>query len=157
MPSVTRRFTFEAAHRLLGHMGKCRHLHGHSYKVDVTVNGPHVGADGMLIDFGLLKDSIGKWIDQNLDHNIILHPRDPLVTMWKEMGGWMSDGQEKGFEEATFQGKNPFLMPPSMENPTAENIALLIFTSTGWMMPEGVFVYRVIVHETENCSAAYPS
>ena len=52
---VTRRFTFEAAHRLEGYDGPCARVHGHSYKVEITLRGPLDG-DGMVVDFSRFKE-----------------------------------------------------------------------------------------------------
>ena len=54
---VTCTFTFEAAHRLAWHPGKCRNLHGHSYRLDVSVEGP-LDANGIVLDFDTLQDVV---------------------------------------------------------------------------------------------------
>lgn len=89
---VTKSFTFDAAHRLLHHQGKCHNLHGHTYKIEVTVNGPvkqydpqdaddighHESDEGMVIDF----DRIKEWwsdLDPIFDHALILDENDPLI------------------------------------------------------------------------------
>lgn len=79
--TATRRVEFDAAHRLPLHDGKCRRLHGHSYKVDVTVEGPLApdGAKrGMVLDFkdldALIKEIVGHW-----DHRTILWEHDQLA------------------------------------------------------------------------------
>lgn len=65
--SVTRRFTFEASHRLPWHPGKCARLHGHSYVLDVTVGGP-LTSDGIVIDFADLKEAVTKHALDAYDH-----------------------------------------------------------------------------------------
>jgi 6-pyruvoyltetrahydropterin/6-carboxytetrahydropterin synthase len=62
--SVTCTFTFEAAHRLAWHPGKCRNLHGHSYRLDVTVSGP-LDSNGVVMDFDRLTEIV--------DHEVIAH------------------------------------------------------------------------------------
>lgn len=64
--SVVRRYTFEAAHSLEWHNGKCRRLHGHSYKVEVTVTRP-LDDRGVVIEFSELDDAVDPLI-QSLDH-----------------------------------------------------------------------------------------
>lgn len=74
--SVTRVYDWEAAHRLAGHHGKCRGLHGHHYVVEVTVVCAQLGADGMVVDFEELDSSIGEWIKTTLDHTTLLDGDD---------------------------------------------------------------------------------
>jgi 6-pyruvoyltetrahydropterin/6-carboxytetrahydropterin synthase len=78
MTSVVVRHNFEAAHRLPHLGGKCRNLHGHSWWVEVTVEGA-VDTDGIVVDFGTLKKGIRAWIDTELDHGSMLGAADPLV------------------------------------------------------------------------------
>jgi 6-pyruvoyltetrahydropterin/6-carboxytetrahydropterin synthase len=64
---VTREFTFEASHHLPGHRGKCQHLHGHSYRLQVSLRGPIIEApgqsdDGMVMDFEDLKDLVNRML-----------------------------------------------------------------------------------------------
>jgi 6-pyruvoyltetrahydropterin/6-carboxytetrahydropterin synthase len=65
--SVTCSFTFEAAHRLAWHTGKCRNLHGHSYRLEVTVAGPLDG-NGVVVDFDLLNATVGREVIDRWDH-----------------------------------------------------------------------------------------
>jgi len=74
---LTKRFTFEAAHALEGYDGKCREIHGHSYKLFVTVAGEPCSNEndpkfGMVIDFGELKKIVGEEIVDRLDHAFVL-------------------------------------------------------------------------------------
>lgn len=88
MARIGKTFTFEAAHRLLRHNGKCRNVHGHSYRVEVTIEGLVQEPDillakpnpetGMVLDFTRLKE----WwlrLEPSLDHTTILEDRDELV------------------------------------------------------------------------------
>lgn len=61
---------FEAAHSIRNYPGKCNRLHGHNWKVEVTVKGTKLDKLGMLIDFGDLKSEVTKVLD-NLDHYYI--------------------------------------------------------------------------------------
>ena len=67
MIRVTRRFTFEAAHHIVGHE-KCGHVHGHSYVLDVTLKGEPHKETGMTIDFGLLKELVTDSLISLVDH-----------------------------------------------------------------------------------------
>ena len=62
--------SFAAAHRLVGYKGKCEELHGHNFAVEVCVAGNELQEDGMLIDFAVLKQHLGKVLDV-LDHKYI--------------------------------------------------------------------------------------
>jgi 6-pyruvoyltetrahydropterin/6-carboxytetrahydropterin synthase len=66
--SVTCTFTFEAAHRLAWHPGKCRNLHGHSYCLDVTVAGP-LDDNGVVIDFDEPTDIVEREVIAQWDHS----------------------------------------------------------------------------------------
>jgi len=68
--SVTRVFTFEAAHELPWHPGKCQRLHGHSYRLEITVQGA-IRPDGMVIDFGELRQLVDREIIDRYDHRYL--------------------------------------------------------------------------------------
>lgn len=71
MIKVTKSFSFDMAHLLDGHDGKCRNLHGHTYRLEVEVSGQmHEDGPkkGMVIDFSDLKDCIKKLIIEPMDH-----------------------------------------------------------------------------------------
>lgn len=74
MITITKIFHFEAAHFLPDHLGKCRGIHGHSYKLEVTVVGniKRSGAEnGMVMDFGKLKEIVQKYILSRVDHTCL--------------------------------------------------------------------------------------
>lgn len=88
--SVTRTFGFEAAHRLPWHDGKCRELHGHSYRLEVTVEGP-IGGRGIVVDFAEIKDVVEREVIAAYDHrylnDIFDNPTAELVAaeIWKRV------------------------------------------------------------------------
>lgn len=85
--SVTRTYTVEYAHRLQRHSGKCKNLHGHSGRVELTFAAPGMGGlgrSGMVIDFGLI-DTIVKDLIETFDHAAILEVTDPLADVVKRM------------------------------------------------------------------------
>jgi 6-pyruvoyltetrahydropterin/6-carboxytetrahydropterin synthase len=91
MQSVTTEFHFSAAHRLEGHP-KCGRMHGHNYRVVITVASPKVGLDamGFIIDFGMLKKVVNPIID-NLDHKYMvsetnLDAKCPYFAVGEERG-----------------------------------------------------------------------
>jgi len=76
---VTREIHFCYGHRLVNYEGKCRHLHGHNGRALITLQGTELDERGMLVDFSAIKQKIQRWIDENLDHNMLLSRDDPLL------------------------------------------------------------------------------
>lgn len=70
LTTITKTFRFEAAHVLPDHPGKCSRLHGHSYRLDVTVGGP-VGAGGMVMDFADLTAAVERHVLARCDHRLL--------------------------------------------------------------------------------------
>ena len=82
MIRITKKFDFEAGHALFGYDGKCKNLHGHSYKLYVTVigepiNNPHNVKNGMVIDFGDLKRIVQEQIIEAFDHAMVFNELSP--------------------------------------------------------------------------------
>ena len=93
--TIGKMYTFEAAHWLPNHEGKCRRLHGHSYKVEVSVKGQIVETvgepnEGMVVDFGVL-DQIVKPIIEKLDHSCINDLFDEVTTTAENIAGYIHD------------------------------------------------------------------
>jgi 6-pyruvoyltetrahydropterin/6-carboxytetrahydropterin synthase len=130
---VTREIEFCYGHRLLNYDGKCRHLHGHNGRAVITLEGQHLDSRGMLVDFGDIKKTVQQWIDDNLDHNMLLCQDDPILPVLIE------------------RGERVFVMDC---NPTAENIARLIHENT---RKAGLPVVEVTLWETEHCFSTYSS
>ena len=85
MTVVTRRVEFDAAHRVMKHESKCRHLHGHRYAAEITCEGKLDTLD-RVIDFGVIKNLVGEWIDELLDHGTILNVEDTaLIELCQKM------------------------------------------------------------------------
>ena len=103
--SVTRRIHFCYGHRLLGHRGKCRHLHGHNGVLEVTLRRTGLDRMGMVMDFERIKSAVEDWVKAELDHRMLLNRRDPLAEALRALGEPV----------VTLSG-----------NPTAENIARLV-------------------------------
>ena len=131
MYRVTREIHFCYGHRLLQYDGKCKNLHGHNGKAVITLEADKLDSLGMVVDFGKLKETVGKWIDATLDHRMILHREDPVLPYLLSQG-------------------EPIHVVDT--NPTAENIAKLIFDHA---RREGFPVTEVTLWETENCFATY--
>jgi 6-pyruvoyltetrahydropterin/6-carboxytetrahydropterin synthase len=81
---ITKQFTFEMAHALYGHDGACKNIHGHSYKLEVTVKGKPMDIaghpkDGMVMDFSFLKKIVQKEIIEEFDHALALNAKAPYT------------------------------------------------------------------------------
>ena len=131
MFSVTREINFCYGHRLLNYDGKCKHLHGHNGKAVITLEADALDQLGMVMDFTRLKRVVGVWIDETLDHKMILHKDDPVLAYLRA------------------QGEPVHVIDV---NPTAENIARLIFD---YATAQGFPVAEVKLWETDSCYAAY--
>jgi 6-pyruvoyltetrahydropterin/6-carboxytetrahydropterin synthase len=128
---VSRQIDFCYGHRLLNYDGKCRYLHGHNGRAIITLEGEKLDARGMVLDFTDIKQVVSRWIDENLDHRMLLHREDPIVPVLEK------------------QGEPLYLMDA---NPTAENIAKLIFEIT---KQAGFPIVESLLWETPNCFATY--
>ncbi len=80
MITISRRFEWDAAHRIPGHEGACKAIHGHRYVAEVEVSGPELDALGRIVDFGVLKSVVGGWIDSNFDHTAVFSRQDPDIV-----------------------------------------------------------------------------
>lgn len=128
---VSKSIDFCYGHRLLNYEGKCRFLHGHNGRVEIELEGEGLDERGMVTDFADIKAAMKGWIDENLDHRMILAREDPALKFLESQG-------------------EPFFRLE--ENPTAENIAKLIFEET---RRRGFPVVRVVLWETPDSFAAY--
>ncbi|MEX2114930.1 MAG: 6-carboxytetrahydropterin synthase [Pirellulales bacterium] len=128
---VTREIDFCYGHRLLNYDGKCKYLHGHNGRAVITIESPKLDARGMVIDFSDIKRIVSNWIDENLDHRMILHRDDPAVEALGRLG-------------------EPMYLIDT--NPTAENIARLIFDHA---QGEGLPIVECRLWETPHCFATY--
>ena len=140
MISCTRKLRWEAAHRVMRHESKCAHLHGHSYSAEITCTVDALDSVGRVVDFGVIKASVGAWIDETWDHGTLVNGEDLTLMEWLK-----SNGQRYySFVDAEGNGIEP----------TAENIAAeLLYISRYLLEHTEVSVVGVIVHETVNCSA----
>ncbi len=94
---VVRRFTFEASHTIPNHPGKCKDLHGHSYKLEVEVTGHVVPIDGYFVDFSVIKTLVNLNVIDKLDHkhlNDIILP----VASAENIVRWIEHKLQHDFE-----------------------------------------------------------
>ena len=140
MVTCTRRIEWDAMHRVPGHEGRCRAWHGHRYAAEITCAGD-LDSCGRVVDFGVVKERVGGWVDRCWDHTAVLQRDDPdplapaLIDANARLGRpvWLIDG------------------PPTAENLAAE----LGRVATGLLADAGVRVVRVRLWETPNGSAEW--
>ena len=135
---VTRIYEWDAGHRVTSHGGKCKHAHGHRYKVEATYELPTTPTSGMVLDFGIMKEVMASFIDGELDHGYMAHPADEVGALLQNLGNKV------------------YVMPEHIGQPTAENIAQLIGEHLVDAFEEypGEMV-SVVVWETPNCFATW--
>ena len=132
----TQIISFDSAHRIIGHKGNCRMLHGHRYTLEATFESNKLNDLGMVIDFAVIKNELNKWLNTNWDHNTILNTKD------QELGNMISK----------ITGQNIFYLN---ENPTAENMAnfLLFEVCPKIFNDKLVRCSKIKLYETPNCYA----
>jgi len=131
MFTVTKEVYFCYGHRLMKHAGKCRNLHGHSVKASVSVRQDKLNDQGMVCDFADIRECVEAYIDEYLDHNLLLHKDDPIVPMLEANG-------------------ERFLALD--EHPTAEIISQMLYRH---IKQAGFDVAEVVLWETASASACY--
>lgn len=131
MYTVTKFIDFCYGHRLLEYEGKCSNIHGHNGKAEVELYSEKLNELGMVVDFVDIKNILMEWIDENLDHHLLLSKADPLVDVLRNNGAGV------------------FVMD---SNPTAEAIAKLIYD---FAVSRGLPVSRVAFWETDSSFAVY--
>lgn len=131
MYTITKHFEFCYAHRLYGYPGKCGNVHGHTARVEVHCQVEKLPATGMAIDFRELSNKIGGFIEENLDHRLILAKNDPIVAILKEI------------KEEVKVLESP---------PSAENLAELIYKAA---KEAGLPVTKVSFWESPTSVASY--
>lgn len=131
----TRRIEFDAAHRIMNHESKCKMLHGHRYVLEAGFMSKELDDLGRVIDFGIIKEILGKWVDDNLDHNTILFSKDV------DLGNKISSVTQQKI----------YYMD---SNPTAENIAQHILEDIcpKLFANHDVKCTKIKLYETPNCS-----
>jgi len=136
---LTKKFTFEMAHALVGYDGMCRYIHGHSYILYVTVKGqPESDAAnpkyGMVMDFSELKKTINQFVIERFDHALLLRFDAPLA-----------DELEKAYDKVI---KVPY-------QPTCENIVIDIAEKLQATLPKTISLCKLKLHETSTSYAEW--
>ena len=139
---ITKEFSFETGHALFGYDGKCRNVHGHSYKLSVTVVGTPVTESGhiklgMVIDFGDLKAIVKEEVVDPFDHATVFNRNTPHLELAQEL-------MERGHKVilADYQ-------------PTSENMVVDFAQRIGRRLPEAVRLHSLKLRETETAFAEW--
>ena len=139
MITCTRRLEWDAMHRIPLHESKCRAFHGHRYAAEITCAIDSLDHLGRVIDFGVVKQIVGGWIDDNWDHTAILMRGDPDA-------GPIAEANER-------LGRPVYWMEG---HPTAENVvAELAAKAQELLASTGVTVVAIRLWETPNGSAGW--
>lgn len=138
---LTKKFNFDMAHALFGHDGHCKNIHGHTYQLEITVEGiprERLGTtnDGMVMDFGVLKSLVNELILNKLDHALVLNKNAPYTNNSEFLGQ---------FEKVNLL---PF-------QPTCENLVLYMVDILINKFDAGVKLYSVRLDETPTSYAAW--
>jgi 6-pyruvoyl tetrahydropterin synthase/QueD family protein len=139
MIRITKEFKFEMAHALHGYDGLCKNIHGHSYKLLVTVKGEIKNAsgnakDGMVLDFDILKSIVKPEIIKKYDHSLVLNGNSSHAEI-----------DLSAFEKV-------FFLP---YQPTSENLVADFALKIKSKLPEGIELYKVILSETATSFAEW--
>ena len=141
MIRITKKFKFEMAHALHGYDGLCKNIHGHSYKLFVTVKGKIKNEkgnakDGMVLDFDVLKSIVKPEIINKYDHSLVLNANSPH-----------SEIDLSAFEKV-------FFLP---YQPTSENLVADFALKIKSKLPKGVELTKVVLSETATSFAEWNS
>lgn len=139
---ITKQFSFETGHALFGYDGKCRNVHGHSYKLSVTVIGVPISDNsnvkyGMVIDFSDLKTIVKEEIVEVFDHATVFNKNTPHVELAKEL------------EE---RGHNVLLVD---YQPTSEMMAIDFSKKIKKRLPDNIKLHSLKLQETETSFAEW--
>lgn len=139
---ITKQFSFETGHALYGYDGKCRNVHGHSYKLSVTVIGTPIADNnhvkfGMVIDFGDLKKIVKEEIVDVFDHATVFNKNTPHVELANELKS---------------RGHNVLLVG---YQPTSEMMVIDFADKIKKRLPENINLHAVKLQETETSYAEW--
>lgn len=139
---ITKQFNFETGHALYGYDGKCRNVHGHSYKLSVTVIGTPITDSskvklGMVIDFSDLKKIVKEEIVNKFDHATVFNKNTPHVELAKEL---------------TDRGHNVILAD---YQPTSENMVIDFAVKIKARLPQDIKLHSLKLQETETSFAEW--
>ncbi|WP_395044115.1 6-pyruvoyl trahydropterin synthase family protein, partial [Flavobacterium sp.] len=139
---ITKQFSFETGHALYGYDGKCKNVHGHSYKLSVTVIGTPILDNtnvkfGMVIDFTDLKTIVREEIVDNFDHATVFNKNTPHVELAKELSN---------------RGHHVILVD---YQPTSENMVVDFAQKIQNRLPKNIQLHSLKLQETESSFAEW--
>ena len=139
---ITKHFDFETAHALYGYDGKCRNIHGHSYQLYVTVIGTPIDVtghvkNGMVMDFGDLKQIVKAEIVDIFDHATVLNENSPHRDLADKI-----------------QGHSPKVLLVAYQ-PTSENMIVDFAGRISKKLPKNVKLHSLKLYETQNSYAEW--
>ncbi|AXG74057.1 6-carboxytetrahydropterin synthase [Flavobacterium arcticum] len=139
---ITKQFTFETGHALYGYDGKCKNVHGHSYKLSVTVIGIPITDNnhvkyGMVIDFGDLKKIVKEEIVDVFDHATVFNQNTPHIELAKEL-----QKREHHVILVDYQ-------------PTSENMVIDFAKKIKNRLPDSIKLHSLKLQETESSFAEW--
>ena len=139
---ITIQFSFETGHALYGYDGKCRNVHGHSYKLSVTVIGEPITDSenvkyGMVIDFGDLKKIVKSEIVDQFDHATVFNQNTPHIELAKELKN---------------RGHHVILVD---YQPTSENMVIDFAEKIKKHLPDHIQLHSLKLQETESSFAEW--
>lgn len=144
---ASRYHDISTGHRVVGHENKCRHLHGHNYRIHFHCESEGLDDVGRVIDFGVIKERLCMWVEKHWDHKFLYWAHDTLMVGLLCTSHLMPDEAVMFAESAV---RVPF-------NPTAENMAKHLVEVIGpvQLAGTGVVLTEVVIEETAKCSASY--
>lgn len=136
---LTKEFRFEMSHALDQYQGLCRNLHGHSYKLFVTVIGEYVknpqsNSSGMVLDFKRVKELVENSVINDYDHSVVLYKNSKFANVIKE-----TDTKMIMFDC----------------QPTCENLIMEFHDRITKVLPEGIKLAKIKLYETETSFAEW--
>lgn len=145
---IQREVQFDAGHRVPEHRSKCRHPHGHRYRVVVHVTGRVVAGgpeDGMVMDFGRIKALLAEHVHDPFDHGFLVHADDMAMRHALHVGSQYEQ------EATNLPAWNVIPLPFA---PTAENLAAHFFrVLDAPFRTSGITLLQLDVWETPTCCA----
>jgi len=136
-------------HRVVGHEGKCRHLHGHNHRIHFKCEAEDKSLDniGRVIDFTAIKEKLCMWVENNWDHKFLAWEQDRLIKGIHDSCSLVPDDAAMFLESIVWV---PF-------NPTAENMAQYLVDVIGpqQLLGTGIVLTSVKIEETAKCSSTY--
>lgn len=135
--SAGRYHDISMGHRVVGHEHKCKHLHGHNYRVHFVCRATQLDDIGRVIDFSVIKERLCMWLEEHWDHKMVLWESDPLL------------------EQLQAIAPADIVIVPF--NPTAENIARYLVEAVGpkQLQGTGVTLAECRVEETRKCTSTF--